>query len=891
MGSGADVFRLALFFLNLALRYSLPEEIRIGGLFESFDDDREMAFRYAVHKINADDSLLPNSRLKTKVERLKPQSSFHAAKSVCSLVGEGAVAIFGPNSPASSALVRSTAATLHLPHLESHSYLERGSRTPFTVSLFPKSLGTAIYELVKSKNWRSFTIIYEDAEELMKLQELMKLRNENNLKITLQQYSADFQYNKILKDIRKKGETNIVLEVPTSRIKDVLTEAQKAGMLTEYHNYLITSLDFHTLDLSAFQHSRSNISAFRIVSPESQYYGREARTWIFGRKEHSLKKEAPLTTETALLVDAVNLYAQALHNVAAVQTLSARSVSCDSPALWPYGSDLLDAIKKVRMKGLTGEIAIDKHGYRSNFSLDILELKTKGIVKVGEWDPEDGLVFSRNYSRDLSEAKDNLQNITLRVTSIVSKPYTMIKEGDYLTGNERFEGFCVDLIQEICSRLKCNYVYRLVGDDSYGKRHENGTWNGMIGEVINREVDLAIADLTITHEREEVVDFTMPFMNLGISILFKKPTKSSPKLFSFLAPFSFEVWVYMATAYLGVSLLLFVLARFSPYEWVNPHPCNPKTEYLENTFSLLNSFWFTIGSLMQQGSDIAPRATSTRTVAALWWFFTLIMISSYTANLAAFLTAERMKSPIESAEDLARQSDIPYGCVEDGSTRSFFEASKLQPYKRMYTVMQTAQPSVFTKNNQLGIERVKKGNYAFLMESTTIEFNTMRDCELTQIGGLLDSKGYGIATPPGSPYRALISSEILKLQEEGVLYVLKEKWFLSNAGKCKDEDKKTTSASELGLPNVGGVFVVLLAGLGMAAIIAVFEFIWRTKKIPRDERRMILAEMFHELQDICKCRGSSRPAPNYLTRGSTDNGFMLHSATSFNTVSSHDFLS
>lgn len=53
--------------------------------------------------------------------------------------------------------------------------------------------------------------------------------------------------------------------------------------------------------------------------------------------------------------------------------------------------------------------------------------------------------------------------------------------------------------------------------------------------------------------------------------------------------------------------------------------------------------------------------------------------------------------------------------------------------------------------------------------------------------------------------------------------------------------------------------------------------------------------MLHELQDICKCRGSSRPAPNYLNgdlaRGSTDNGFMLHSATSFNTVSSQDFLS
>ena len=48
------------------------------------------------------------------------------------------------------------------------------------------------------------------------------------------------------------------------------------------------------------------------------------------------------------------------------------------------------------------------------------------------------------------------------------------------------------------------------------------------------------------------------------------------------------------------------------------------------------------------------------------------MISSYTANLAAFLTVERMESPIESAEDLAKQTKIKYGCLQSGSTRAFF---------------------------------------------------------------------------------------------------------------------------------------------------------------------------------------------------------------------------
>lgn len=66
------------------------------------------------------------------------------------------------------------------------------------------------------------------------------------------------------------------------------------------------------------------------------------------------------------------------------------------------------------------------------------------------------------------------------------------------------------------------------------------------------------------------------------------------------------------------------------------------------------------------------QATSTRIVGGIWWFFTLIIISSYTANLAAFLTVERMITPIENAEDLASQTDIAYGTLDSGSTMTFF---------------------------------------------------------------------------------------------------------------------------------------------------------------------------------------------------------------------------
>lgn len=74
------------------------------------------------------------------------------------------------------------------------------------------------------------------------------------------------------------------------------------------------------------------------------------------------------------------------------------------------------------------------------------------------------------------------------------------------------------------------------------------------------------------------------------------------------------------------------------------------------------------------------------------------------------------------------------------------------------------RPSVFTKSNQEGVERVIKGKrgYAFLMESTSIEYEVERNCELTQVGGLLDSKGYGIAMPV-SEYNFFTNSRIKSL--------------------------------------------------------------------------------------------------------------------------------
>lgn len=68
-----------------------------------------------------------------------------------------------------------------------------------------------------------------------------------------------------------------------------------------------------------------------------------------------------------------------------------------------------------------------------------------------------------------------------------------------------------------------------------------------------------MAPLTITLVREEVIDFSKPFMSLGISIMIKKPQKSKPGVFSFLDPLAYEIWMCIVFAYIGVSVVLFLV--------------------------------------------------------------------------------------------------------------------------------------------------------------------------------------------------------------------------------------------------------------------------------------------------------------------------------------------
>ncbi|KAH8403595.1 hypothetical protein KR222_002700, partial [Zaprionus bogoriensis] len=830
--------------------------IVLGAIFT--EDEREgsveSAFKYAIYRINKEKTLFPNTQLVYDIEYVPRDDSFRTTKRVCRQLEAGIYAVFGPTDTLLAAHVQSICESFDIPHIEARVDLELNVKE-FSINLYPSQhvMNLAYRDLMTYLNWTKAAIIYEEDYGLFKQQDLIHASAEMRTEIYIRQANPE-TYRQVLRAIRQKEIYKIIVDTNPTNIKMFFRSILQLQMNDHRYHYMFTTFDLETYDLEDFRYNSVNITAFRLVNVGSKHYQDvvDHMQKIQQSGLDMINGMSYIQTESALMYDSVYAFAHGLKQLEISHNMTFGNLSCNSDKAWADGLSLYNYINAVAIDGLTGTVSFVE-GRRSKFKMDILKLKQDVIQKVGYWQPDEGV----NISDPSAFYDSSIANITLVVMTREERPYVMVKKDANLTGNARFEGFCIDLLKVIAQQVGFQYKIELVPDNMYGVYiPETNSWNGIVQELMER-ASITVASMTINYARESVIDFTKPFMNLGIGILFKVPTSQPTRLFSFMNPLAIEIWLYVLAAYILVSFALFVMARFSPYEWKNPHPCYKQTDIVENQFSISNSFWFITGTFLRQGSGLNPKATSTRIVGGCWFFFCLIIISSYTANLAAFLTVERMITPIESAADLAEQTEISYGTLEGGSTMTFFRDSKIGIYQKMWRYMENRKSSVFVKTYEDGIKRVMEGNYAFLMESTMLDYAVQRDCNLTQIGGLLDSKGYGIATPKGSPWRDKISLAILELQEKGIIQILYDKWWKNTGDVCNRDDKsKESKANALGVENIGGVFVVLLCGLALAVVVAIFEFCWNSKKNLHTDNQSLCSEMAEELRFAMHCQGS-----------------------------------
>uniref|UniRef100_A0A452EJJ9 Glutamate receptor n=1 Tax=Capra hircus TaxID=9925 RepID=A0A452EJJ9_CAPHI len=763
---------------------------------------------------------------------------FHGTHLVCSQFSKGVYAIFGFYERRTVNMLTSFCGALHVCFITPSFPVDTSNQ--FVLQLRPE-LQDALISIIDHYKWQKFVYIYDADRGLSVLQKVLDTAAEKNWQVTAVNIltTTEEGYRMLFQDLEKKKERLVVVDCESERLNAILGQVVSA---VKVPSGWVRGMGFMDIDLNKFKESGANVTGFQLVNYTDTIPAKIMQQWknSDARDHTRVDWKRPKYT-SALTYDGVKVMAEAFQSLRRQRIdISRRGNAGDclaNPAVpWGQGIDIQRALQQVRFEGLTGNVQFNEKGRRTNYTLHVIEMKHDGIRKIGYWNEDDKFVPA---ATDAQAGGDNssVQNRTYIVTTILEDPYVMLKKNaNQFEGNDRYEGYCVELAAEIAKHVGYSYRLEIVSDGKYGARDpDTKAWNGMVGELVYGRADVAVAPLTITLVREEVIDFSKPFMSLGISIMIKKPQKSKPGVFSFLDPLAYEIWMCIVFAYIGVSVVLFLVSRFSPYEWHSEEfeeGRDQTTSDQSNEFGIFNSLWFSLGAFMQQGCDISPRSLSGRIVGGVWWFFTLIIISSYTANLAAFLTVERMVSPIESAEDLAKQTEIAYGTLEAGSTKEFFRRSKIAVFEKMWTYMKSAEPSVFVRTTEEGMIRVRKskGKYAYLLESTMNEYIEQRKpCDTMKVGGNLDSKGYGIATPKGSALRNPVNLAVLKLNEQGLLDKLKNKWWYDK-GECGSgggDSKDKTSA--LSLSNVAGVFYILIGGLGLAMLVALIEFCYKSR--------------------------------------------------------------
>lgn len=281
-------------------------------------------------------------------------------------------------------------------------------------------------------------------------------------------------------------------------------------------------------------------------------------------------------------------------------------------------------------------------------------------------------------------------------------------------------------------------------------------------------------------------------------------------------------------------------------------------------FGLRDSLWFCITSLTPQGGGEAPQNLSGRVVAGAWWLFCFIIIASYTANLAAFLTVSRLDIPIENLDDLVKQYKIKYAPVDGTAEQTYFErmayieeifyniwkdmslnSSLSEEERSKFAVWDYPISDKYTKiwtqiqqvglpvDTEAGIKRVKNSNlddgFALLADANLVKHAVMTDCSLKSVGDEFSRKPIALGVRKGDEeFRDDLSYAILKLINQRYMEILREKWWTNNPNRitCDNNDE----SEGISIENIGGVFIVIFVGVAISFFVwGIERFVYKTK--------------------------------------------------------------
>ncbi|CAF4024596.1 unnamed protein product [Rotaria sordida] len=386
-----------------------------------------------------------------------------------------------------------------------------------------------------------------------------------------------------------------------------------------------------------------------------------------------------------------------------------------------------------------------------------------------------------------------LEGINLRICVIESMPFT-IRTNIIEQNQTKLSGYVPDLIDLLQTRMR--FIPYIIYPSA------NQTYDGLIKAVATSVCDVAIGDITVTAKRREIVDFSTSIFDNSLRIIVRQTKTVHIDLLSYLRPFSLNLWLILLICLVYAAVLLCILER-------------PNNEALQNrsiTSSSGMSMWYSIGTIMGYGADFHVQTAAGRLLTIGLYLLSLVLMATYTANLASDLTISKSKDTISGIDDI-KNGKIPFsriGILVESSQEDYYLREISEGVRNYYPLKTQDELYSSLLNNLVD---------ASILDTSAIEYYTNNIyCNLTFVEKDFAPSSYGIAYPKQWLYGEDLDVIILSLRESGVLDDLKEKWFDKNV--CQHSSSSYVSTS-IKLEEMSGLFVTF----GLISILSLVLFI------------------------------------------------------------------
>jgi ABC-type amino acid transport substrate-binding protein len=544
-----------------------------------------------------------------------------------------------------------------------------------------------------------------------------------------------------------------------------------------------------------------------------------------------------------------------------------------------HSASVIDVVNEANLIGISGAIRFNlRSSGRSIPTLyNVLDISPFLVANIGVYDTSKSawLHKLRPVSEQSRSKRDRYRRAvrkcppaqgTFRVATIIEPPFVIHDPNETIweSHNGPYTGLIVDILEWLAREIGFTYTMSEPHDLKYGSVNEDGESNGLVAQLMNCEVDLAAAAFAITSTRSQYIQFTKPYIEAGKTLLAHRMEPKSMDLLTLFNPFDMATRYIIITCLLVVTVAFAILRKLDRYIYVESSDRKGRSKDSRRRRANRwpkSSFWFLYTTFMQQGPDVIPSIAG-KVLVAGWFFFALVIVAAYTANLAAFLTVKSFEDPIQSLHDLAEQTKTAYGTVKNTSITEFFATSPLEIHKRMHWYLLNTEGAL-VDTAQEAIDRVHyktKGEYIFIWDEPILNYvASHKPCKSQVVGRSFIPQGYGFAMPKGMPYLYNFSLAILKMREKGIMESLSQKWL--HTGSCptpKQSVTDVTDAEELGISDMMGAFTILAATLGASFIIGLVELLWwRRRKMKKIKDRN--GESHGQVQRVISGRNNQWP--------------------------------